>query len=51
MRSAPDRYASATKLGKEHDNADAKLEMARKAQEAFKAHQGKSHDHERDRDR
>ena len=51
MRSAPDRYASATKLGKEHDNADAKLEMARKAQEAFKARQGKSHDHERDRDR
>src|ERR1700693_2091757 len=51
MRAAPDRYAAATKLGKEHDNADAKIEMARKAQEAFKARQGKSHDPERDRDR
>jgi hypothetical protein len=50
MRQMPDRQASAVKLGKEHDNADAKLEAARKAQEAFKARQGKSHDHERDRD-
>ena len=50
MRQMSDRQASAVKLGKEHDNADAKLEAARKAQEAFKARQGKSHDHERDRD-
>jgi hypothetical protein len=51
MRSTPDRYAAATKLGKEHDNEDAKIEAARKAQAAFKARQGKSHDHERDRER
>src|ERR1039457_1577298 len=47
MRQMPDRQASAVKLGKEHDNADAKIEAARKAQEAFRARQGKSHDHER----
>src|SRR6267154_518215 len=46
MRHSPDRYAAATKLGKEHDNADAKTEAARKAQETFKSRQGKSHDHE-----
>ena len=51
MRATPDRYAAATKLGKEHDNADAKLEAARKAQETFKARQGKSHDHDRDHER
>ena len=51
MRATPDRYAAATKLGKEHDNADAKIEAARKAQETFKARQGKSHDHERDHER
>ncbi|MGA2607208.1 MAG: hypothetical protein ABSH01_07090 [Terriglobia bacterium] len=51
MRQTPDRYAAATKLGKERDNADARIEAARKAQEAFKARQGKSHDHERDRER
>ena len=51
MRTGPDRHASATKLGKEHDSADAKIEEARKAQAAFKARQGKSHDHERDRER
>ena len=51
MRQAPDRYAAATKVGKEHDTADARIEAARKAQEAFKARQGKSHDHERDRER
>src|ERR1700687_1657303 len=44
MRAGPDRYAAATKLGKEHDQADAKIEAAKKAQEAFKARQGKSHD-------
>jgi hypothetical protein len=51
MRTGPDRYASATKMGKEHDTADAKSEAARKAMEAFKARQGKSHDHDRDRER
>ena len=51
MRATPDRYAAATKLGKEHDSEAAKLEAAKKAQETFKARQGKSHDHERDRDR
>jgi hypothetical protein len=51
MRQMPDRQAAAARLGKEHDNADARIEAARKAQEAFKARQGKSHDHERDRER
>src|ERR1035437_8871909 len=51
MRQAPDRYAAATKLGKEHDNEDAKLEQARKLQQTLKARQGKSHDHERDHER
>ena len=51
MRATPDRQASAAKLGKEHDNADARIEAARKAQEAFKARQHQSHDHERDRER
>ena len=51
MRAGPDRYAAATKLGKEHDQADAKIEAAKKAQEAFKARQGKSHDRERDHER
>jgi hypothetical protein len=51
MRQAPDRYAAATKVGKEHDNADAKIEAARKAQEAFKARQQQSHDHDHDRER
>jgi hypothetical protein len=51
MRATPDRYAAATKLGKEHDSEAAKLETARKAQETFKARQGKSHDHDRDHER
>ena len=51
MRQAPDRYAAATKVGKEHDTADARIEAARKAQEAFKARHQQSHDHERDRER
>jgi hypothetical protein len=51
MRQAPDRYAAATKVGKEHDNADAKIEAARKAQEAFKARHQQSHDHDHDRER
>src|SRR5882724_1693016 len=41
MRTAPDRYAAATKLGKEHDNADARIEAAKKAQETYKARHGK----------
>jgi hypothetical protein len=51
MRQAPDRYAAATKVGKEHDTADARIEAARKAQEAFKSRHQQSHDHERDRER
>jgi hypothetical protein len=53
MRQIPDRQAFAAKLAKEHDNADAKIEAARKAQEAFKSRQqqDKDRDQERDRDR
>ena len=51
MRATPDRQASAAKLGKERDSAAAKLEAARKAQQAVKARQGKSHDHDRDYER
>ena len=51
MRQMPDRQANAVKLGKEHNNEDTKREAAKKAQEAFKARQGKSHDHERDHER
>ena len=51
MRTGPDRYAYATKLNKEHDSADAKIEEARKLQKSLEARQGKSHDHDRDRDR
>jgi hypothetical protein len=51
MRQAPDRYAASTRLGQEHDNAEAKIEAARKAQEAFKARQQQDRDQERDRER
>jgi hypothetical protein len=51
MRTGGDRYASAMKMGKEHDTADAKTEAARKALETFKARQAKTHDHDRDRER
>src|ERR1700681_3260739 len=51
MRQMPDRQAAAAKLGKEHDNAGARIEAAQKAQEAFRARQQQSHDHDRDRDR
>jgi hypothetical protein len=51
MRTGGDRYASAAKLGKEHDAADAKAQAARKALETFKARQAKTHDHDRDRER
>jgi hypothetical protein len=51
MRTGGDRYASAMKMGKEHDTADAKAEAARKALEAFKQRLGQTrnrdHDHER----
>ncbi len=49
MRQMPDRQAAAARLGKEHDNADARIEAARKAQEAFKARQQHTHDHDRER--
>src|ERR1035437_8420059 len=49
MRQMPDRQASAAKLGKEHDNADARIEAARHAQEAFKARQPESHDRSEER--
>ena len=51
LRQMPDRQAAAAKLGKEHDNAGARIEAAQKAQEAFKARQQQSHDHDRDRER
>ena len=51
MRTGPDRYASETKLNKEHDSADAKVEEARKLAQALKARKGNSADPERDRER
>ena len=51
MRGMPDRQASAAKLTKEHNKADAKIDLARKAMKEFRAQQAKSHDHERDRER
>ena len=51
MRQMQDRQTAAAKLGKEHDNAAARIEAAQKAQEAFKARQQQNHDHERDRER
>jgi hypothetical protein len=51
MRQMSDRQANAVKLGKEHDNAAAKIEAAKKAQETYNARHGKSHDQERDRER
>jgi hypothetical protein len=51
MRQTPDRQAAVARIGKEHDNAAARIEAAQKAQEAFKARQQQTHDHERDRDR
>ena len=50
MRQMSDRQANAVKLGKEHNNADAKMEAAKKAQETYNARHGKSHDQEHDRD-
>jgi hypothetical protein len=51
MRQIPDRQAFAAKLAKEHDNAEAKIEAARKLQESFKARQQQDRDQERDRER
>jgi hypothetical protein len=51
MRQMSDRHANAVKLGKEHNNADAKMEAAKKAQETYNARHGKSHDQERDHER
>ena len=51
MRQMPDRQAAVAKLGKEHDNAAARIEAAQKAQEGFKARKQQTHDHERDRER
>jgi hypothetical protein len=45
-----DRQGAYAKVDRERDNADAKIEAARKAQEAFKARQH-NHDHEHDRER
>jgi hypothetical protein len=49
MRGIPDRQASAARLTKEHNKADAKIELARKAMKEFRERQGKSHDHDRER--
>lgn len=51
MRQMADRQASATKFRKEQDIAAARIEAAKKAQETLKARQGKSHNHEFDRER
>ena len=51
MRQMADRQASVAKVRKEQDIAAARIEAARKAQETFKARQGKSHDHEHDHER
>lgn len=51
MRQMADRQASVTKVRKEQDIAAARIAAAKKAQETFKARQGKSHDHELDRER
>ena len=51
MRQMADRQASVAKVQKEQDIAAARIEAAKKAQETFKTRQGKSHDHDLDRDR
>jgi hypothetical protein len=51
MRQMSDRQTATARLAREKDSAALKIEAARKAQEAFKARQGKSHDQEHDRDR
>ena len=49
MRQMTDRRAASARLGKERGEAAMKNEAATMAQQ-FKARQGKSHDHDRDRD-
>ena len=51
MRQMPDRQAAVSKLEQEHNNAEAKIEAARKAQEAFKARQQQDRDLDQDRER
>lgn len=51
MRQMADRQASVSKVRKEQDIAAARKEAARKALATAKARQGKTHDHERDRER
>ena len=49
MRQMTDRQAASARLGKERSDAAMKNEAAKMAQQ-FRSRQGKSHDHERDRD-
>jgi hypothetical protein len=51
MREASDRQTNVARLEKEFNNAAARIEEAKKAQETFKARQGKSRDHDRDHER
>jgi hypothetical protein len=48
MRQMADRQAASSRMAKERSDAAQKLEAARRLQEALKARQGKSHDHERE---
>ena len=47
MRDIPDRYAAATKLGKEHDEADERIRRAIEAK--ARQRQGREQDRERER--
>lgn len=49
MRQMTDRQTASARLGKERGDAEKKNDAAKMAQQ-FKARQGKSHDHEHDRD-
>ncbi|MGA7796788.1 MAG: hypothetical protein WCA19_27485 [Candidatus Acidiferrales bacterium] len=51
MREASDREANVAKLEKEFNSAAARIEEAKKAQETYKARQGKSREHDRDNER
>ena len=51
MRQASDREATVAKLEKEFNSAAARIEEAKKAQETYKARQGKSREHDRDHER
>jgi hypothetical protein len=50
MRQMTDRQASSARLGKERGDAAMKNDAAKMAQQ-FRSRQGKSHDHEHDRER